>query len=226
MNNLGEKKQMRYILQKAFKEVSKELKPNTGKTIDATCLDKQDALSHTALKLTEKIENGEKNLNNFEFKNVTNMKIFLKGAIKKGLLNVKQETENHVLSYETITTIDNEIVKFENEKAFNQIMDYKDNKGKDVFTIAEKELFKCHYIDDMKNGEIAKKLNFNLNTVGYHLKIMHQKLFKLPIRELYDTRFVFAEPKTKYSFWPGNDILTNFAPLKRYRRTKKIIDLE
>ena len=94
MNNLGEKKQMRYILQKAFKEVSKELKPNTGKTIDATCLDKQDALSHTTLKLTEKIENGEKSLNNFEFKNVTNMKIFLKGAIKKGLLNVnkKQKT--------------------------------------------------------------------------------------------------------------------------------------
>ena len=226
MNNLGEKKQMRYILQKAFKEVSRELKPNTGKTIDATCLDKQDALSHTALKLTEKIENGEKSLNNFEFKNVTNMKIFLKGAIKKGLLNVKQETENYVLSYETITTIDNEIVKFENEKAFNQIMDYKNSKGKDVFTIAEKELFKCHYMDDMKNGEIAKKLNFNLNTVGYHLKIMHQKLLKLPIRELYDTRFVFAEPKTKYSFRPANDILTNFAPLKRYRRTKKIIDLE
>ena len=226
MNNNGEKKEMRYILQMAFKEVSQELKPNRDREIDSTCLDKQDSLSHTAMKLTEKIETGEKSLNDFEFKNVANMKIFLKGAIKKGLLNVKQETENYVLSYETLTTIDNEIVKFENEKAFNQIMDYKDSKGKDIFTVAEKELFKCHYMDDMKIGEIAKKLNFNLTTVGYHLKMMHQKLFRLPIRELYDTKFVFAEPKSKYYFWPENDILTNFAPLKRYRRTKKIIDLE
>jgi hypothetical protein len=92
-------------------------------------------LSNTALKLTEKIETGEKSLNDFEFKNVANMKIYLKGAIKKGLLNVKQEISNYVLSYETITTIDNEIVKFENEKAFNQIMDYKNSKGKDIFTL-------------------------------------------------------------------------------------------
>jgi predicted DNA-binding protein YlxM (UPF0122 family) len=226
MNNIGEMKEMRYILQTAFKQVSRELKPNIDRNIDSTCLDKQDALSNTALKLTEKIENGEKTLNDFEFKNVANMKIYLKGAIKKGLLNVKQEINNYVLSYETITTIDNEIVKFENEKAFNQIMDYKNSKGKDIFTLAEKELFKCHYMNDMKNGEIANKLNFNLSTIGYHLKKMHEKLYRLPIRELYDTKFVFAEPKSNYSFWPENDILTNFAPLKRYRRTGKDKDLE
>ena len=226
VNNVGEKKEMGFILTSAFKQVSKGLKLNTDNDIDSTILDKQDALSNTVIKLMEKIESSEKTLNDFEFKNVNNMVIFLKGSIKKGLLNVKQEIDDYVLSFETTTTINDEIVKFENGKAFDKIMNHKDSKGNDVFTQTEKELLKAHYINDSNIAEISNELSIHPNTVTYQLKKIHEKLFRLPIRELFDTKFIYADSKGKYHFWNDTDIITNMAPLKRYRRNNDYSDLE
>ena len=210
------------------KEVARSILTSAYINVNSFGNDFNDPLHNVIVKLFDRINNNDFDLDRFEYRSIKNMEVFLKGSVKKQLITIDQKAENFI-SYEEVS----EKGLLKKTDLFNEvILTAKRKTGKPLFNDIEKQLIIDYYIEGKSKSEIAiaqgkkgskQKL---FNHTKRQLEKVNTKILTLPIKGQYGFIEVDGIPsKHKVNMYP-DFIMTKLSALRKYRRTKNIKDLD
>jgi DNA-directed RNA polymerase specialized sigma24 family protein len=167
------------------------------------------------------------------FETPANMVRYLRGAVRKRLIQIKQDLiEAPVSLWEApealeAPDLENEVSIFKTD-LFNYIRGATRKNGKALLSEKEKGLFETYYKEGLTLKELAEKAGASIQTVGKDVSRLNKKIGALPLKDYFNAPFVSPSgayfPRHKADL--SNLIITNLAPLKRFRITKAPEDLE
>lgn len=211
---------------KAKVQVTKAYRSIIGQNLD---IERLEVLNQAVTNILEKIEEKEVNSDAWEFQETQNMEMYLKGCIRNGFINVRQETKDLV----SLTVISNdfghsEVRENKSYDLFKWIITQKDRQGDYLFTDRQRKVFSKKYLFEMNHTEIAKRLGVSSQAIDKTVKAIDKKLLTLPIRDMIDSRFIGNGLNTpKSQVYPDTDIEpTGITPLRKFRRTGNQTDLD
>jgi ribosomal protein L20A (L18A) len=189
-----------------------------------------DALQDVTEKVINLLHTQADKAQAWEYQSPENMVCYMKGSIKKRLINITQEKESQLLSYETITENSQGIEHIETKPdLFRSILDAKNKAGKEVFTDTQKTLIDDYYILEKTFDEIGLKQGVTRQAIIKKIKIINTLIAAMPIREIYNDTFrleITSPYRHDYNYITGQtvyDIIepANISLLKKYKRTKE-----
>lgn len=162
-----------------------------------------------------------------------NLVRYIRGSIRNKLINIKQEMVEQPLSFwespETLETpdISNEVSTFKKD-LFEMVLNATRKNGKPLLNDKEKNLFIQYYGQGKTYSEIATETQGNVDSIRVELSRINRKMGQLPLKDYFNA--TFCSPSGVYFPHVSTDVsdvrTCNIAPLKRYRITKDIKDLE
>ncbi len=194
----------------------------------------EDAIQNIVVDLIEKIKHGEIDQSRFEFQNIQNMTIYIRGAAKKNMIKVSQSNDHESLSdiLDHPATPEYNHIRELIFKALKGVKYNIKNKGGTKTAIPAFDFFESYYIDDIGLKEIAIQYGTVKTHLQYYKAKLDSRLSSLPIKGLLDDRFISQENVYKdqgFGWSPEKDIsefVVNLWALRKYRRTKEELDLE